>query len=72
MWTRRALLAGASALGAGLVLPRAPLARAADARGLHLVVVTALGGWDVSYGLDPKPGAPEFIQQQYSELAKWL
>lgn len=59
MWTRRALLAGASALGAGLVLPRAPLARAADARGLHLVVVTALGGWDVSYGLDPKPGAPD-------------
>lgn len=55
-WTRRDLLSGAAAtLGAGLLLPRARAA--GDDLPCHLVVVTALGGWDVSYVLDPKPGS---------------
>ncbi len=52
-WSRRQLMASAAALGAGLLVPRA---RAAPGDlPLHLIVVTATGGWDVSYVLDPKP-----------------
>jgi hypothetical protein len=62
--TRRDLLAagGLGLLGAGAVAAGGrwlPSARAdALAPPVRLVVVTALGGWDVSYALDPKPGSP--------------
>lgn len=53
--TRRQLLAGSAAA----LVARPWLGRAvADAAGpTHLIVVTALGGWDVSFALDPKPGS---------------
>lgn len=52
--TRRELLLGAAA-AAGLGLPRG--AAAALPPGHRLIVVTATGGWDVSYVLDPKPSS---------------
>lgn len=58
-FSRRTLLASAAAsLGlAGLGMPR--LGRAASSGAKHLIVVKALGGWDVSYCLDPKLGLPD-------------
>ncbi len=50
--TRRDLLLGTAGLaGIGALLPRA---LAGSASGTNLIVVTALGGWDTSYALDPK------------------
>lgn len=55
--SRRALIGGLGALGglagSGLFAARAEAAGADQ----DLIVVTALGGWDVSYVLDPKPGS---------------
>lgn len=56
--TRRALLGGLGAL-AGAAWLRPPAARGASDDAPHLIVVTAFGGWDVSYFLDPKPGSPD-------------
>jgi hypothetical protein len=52
--TRRSLLAAAAALAAAGVTPRA-LSRGRSAGARHLVLVTAYGGWDGSYTIDPKP-----------------
>jgi hypothetical protein len=49
--TRRALLAS---LAAGLAVR--PRATAGADRPCHLLIVTALGGWDVTFAFDPKPG----------------
>jgi uncharacterized protein (DUF1501 family) len=49
--TRRALLAAAAAAA---LAPRA-LSRGRSASARHLVLVTAYGGWDASYAIDPKP-----------------
>lgn len=50
--TRRDLLLGTAGLaGASALLPRA---FAGSPSGTNLIVVTALGGWDTSYALDPK------------------
>lgn len=53
--TRRELIGGAGALAGGLLLGRAHAAPSTDQ---DLIVLTTLGGWDVSYALDPKLGSP--------------
>ncbi|MCB9681552.1 MAG: DUF1501 domain-containing protein [Alphaproteobacteria bacterium] len=53
--TRRAFLAGTTAGLAGTLLRSRAHAAASDAT--RLVIVTAVGGWDVSYAIDPKPGS---------------
>lgn len=59
-FTRRGMLAGsAAALGAGWgasLLGSAP-ARAEVGDAKNLIVVGAVGGWDTTYAIDPKPGA---------------
>lgn len=57
--TRRGLLAGsAAAVGAGwgasLLGTRTARAEVGDAK--NLIVVNAVGGWDTTYAIDPKPG----------------
>jgi hypothetical protein len=54
--TRREVLQGAAA---GLTLSLSGLTRAAADSGCHLIVVTALGGWDVTYCIDPKQGSKQ-------------
>jgi hypothetical protein len=54
--SRRELLAGLGLGGLTLSLPR--LTRAALDGDCHLVLLTAFGGWDVSYCIDPKQGSP--------------
>lgn len=67
MLSRRHFLGStAAALGAGLLAPRARAA--GDDLPTHLIVVTAIGGWDVSYGLDPKPGSPRVDGPEVDEV----
>jgi hypothetical protein len=54
--SRRHLLGLGAGLAGGLLLPRARAGRGDTP--CSLIVVTALGGWDVSYTIDPKPGSP--------------
>lgn len=54
--SRRGFLLGSAGLaGAGMLGPRA---WGGVSQPKHLVIVTAVGGWDMAYALDPKPGSP--------------
>ena len=58
--TRRGLLAGSAAAvgagwGAGLLQTRPARAEVGAAK--NLIIVNAVGGWDTTYALDPKPDA---------------
>ena len=59
--TRRALLGGTTALGAlyGAGLFRSRSARAEVGSAKNLIVVNAVGGWDTTYAIDPKPDASD-------------
>ncbi len=54
--TRRTLLHGSAAAAAAAALSPAVASSAGAAEPCRVIVVSALGGWDTSYALDPKPG----------------
>lgn len=62
-FSRRTLLAS---LAAGALLrPRATAS--GSGQPCHLLIVTALGGWDVTFALDPKPGSPHIDGPEVDE-----
>lgn len=71
-FNRRSFLAAAGAAGAAGIAPAIGRS-AAPQTPCRLILVSAGGGWDTSYALDPKPGlstvdAPEGEVQDYGDL----